>query len=127
MVVIKISILVMFIVLAFTAFNADNIKPFAPEGTSGIVSAASLIFFAYIGFDAISTSGEETKNPQKHLPIAIIGSLFVATVLYILVALAATGAIPYKELDGSEAPLADALEQGRGLHLGRDASSRSAR
>ena len=118
MVVIKISILVMFIVLAFTAFNADNIKPFAPEGTSGIVSAASLIFFAYIGFDAISTSGEETKNPQKHLPIAIIGSLFVATVLYILVALAATGAIPYKELDGSEAPLADALSKGAGFTWG---------
>ena len=118
MVVIKISILVMFIVLAFTAFNTDNIKPFAPEGTSGIVSAASLIFFAYIGFDAISTSGEETKNPQKHLPIAIIGSLFIATVLYILVALAATGAIPYKELDGSEAPLADALSQGAGFTWG---------
>ena len=118
MVVIKIAILVMFIVLAFTAFNADNIKPFAPEGSSGIVSAASLIFFAYIGFDAISTSGEETKNPQKHLPIAIIGSLVVATVLYILVALAATGAIPYKELDGSEAPLADALSKGAGFTWG---------
>ncbi len=108
----------MFIVLAFTAFNADNIKPFAPSGTDGIVSAASLIFFAYIGFDAISTSGEETKNPQKHLPIAIIGSLAVATLLYILVALAATGAIPYKELDGSEAPLADALSEGAGFTWG---------
>jgi APA family basic amino acid/polyamine antiporter len=118
MVVIKISILVMFIVLAFTAFNADNIKPFAPSGSSGIVSAASLIFFAYIGFDAISTSGEETKNPQKHLPIAIIGSLALATLLYILVALAATGAIPYKELNGSEAPLADALSEGAGFTWG---------
>jgi basic amino acid/polyamine antiporter, APA family len=118
MVVIKISILVMFIVLAFTAFSSDNLSPFAPAGTDGVVTAASLIFFAYIGFDAISTSGEETKNPQKHLPIAIIGSLAVATLLYILVALAATGAIPYTELDGSEAPLADALSDGAGFTWG---------
>ena len=118
MVFIKVTILLMFIVLAFTAFNADNIKPFAPSGTDGIVTAASLIFFAYIGFDAISTSGEETKNPQKHLPIAIIGSLAIATLLYILVALAATGAIPFKQLDGSEAPLADALSKGAGYDWG---------
>ncbi len=90
----------------------------AVRASSGIESAASLIFFAYIGFDAISTSGEETKNPQQHLPIAIIGSLAIATLLYILVALAATGAIPYKELDGSEAPLADALSQGAGFTWG---------
>ena len=114
MVIIKLSILVLFVVLGATAFDADNLTPFAPEGTGGIVTAASLIFFAYIGFDAISTSGEETKKPQRDLPIAILGSLFVATVLYILVALAATGALPYTELDGSEAPLADALSKGAG-------------
>ena len=101
--------------------------PFAPEGTGGVVTAASLIFFAYIGFDAISTSGEETKNPQRDLPIAILGSLAVATILYILVALAATGALPYTELDGSEAPLADALSEGAGFGWARDRASRSAR
>jgi APA family basic amino acid/polyamine antiporter len=118
MVVIKVSILVLFIVLAFTAFNSDNLEPFAPGGTDGIVTAASLIFFAYIGFDAISTSGEETKRPQRDLPIAILGSLFVATLLYILVALAAAGAIPFADLEGSEAPLAIALDQGAGFGWG---------
>ena len=110
MVFIKVGILLLFIALAFTAFNGDNLRPFAPAGSSGVATAASLIFFAYIGFDAISTSGEETRRPQRDLPIAIIGSLFVATVLYILVALAATGALPFKELEGSEAPLAVVLD-----------------
>jgi APA family basic amino acid/polyamine antiporter len=118
MVFVKVGILVLFIVLAFTAFNADNLSPFAPEGASGVVSAASLIFFAYIGFDAISTSGEETRNPQRDLPIAILGSLALATVLYVLVAVAATGALPFKELNGSEAPLADVLEKGAGMSWG---------
>jgi APA family basic amino acid/polyamine antiporter len=117
MVFVKVGILLLFIVLAFTAFDGDNLRPFAPEGTSGVVTAASLIFFAYIGFDAISTSGEETRRPQRDLPIAILGSLFVATVLYILVALAATGALPFKELEGSEAPLADVLD-GAGFSFG---------
>jgi APA family basic amino acid/polyamine antiporter len=118
MVFVKVGILVLFIVLAFTAFNADNLSPFAPEGLSGVVSAASLIFFAYIGFDAISTSGEETKKPQRDLPIAILGSLALATVLYVLVAVSATGALPFKQLNGSEAPLADVLEKGAGMSWG---------
>jgi APA family basic amino acid/polyamine antiporter len=111
MVFVKIGILLLFIALAFTAFDSGNLTPFAPEGSGGVVTAASLIFFAYIGFDAISTSGEETKRPQRDLPIAILGSLFVATLLYILVALAATGALPFTELEGSEAPLADVLDR----------------
>jgi APA family basic amino acid/polyamine antiporter len=111
MVFIKCGILLLFIALAFTAFNSDNLSPFFQGGLSGVTGAASLIFFAYIGFDAISTSGEETRKPQRDLPIAILGSLFVATLLYILVALAATGARPFKELNGSEAPLADVLDK----------------
>ena len=87
-------------------------------GFDGVVSAASLIFFAYIGFDAISTSGEETKNPQKDLPIAILGSLAIATVLYCLVAVAATGALPFDQLSGAEAPLATVLEDGAGMPWG---------
>jgi basic amino acid/polyamine antiporter, APA family len=87
-------------------------------GFSGISSAAALIFFAHIGFDAISTSGEETRKPQRDMPIAILGSLFVATGLYILVALAATGALPFKELEGSEAPLADVLDKAVGVSWG---------
>ena len=118
MVFVKTGILILFIALAFTAFNSDNLTPFFHGGLSGVTGAASLIFFAYIGFDAISTSGEETKNPQRDLPIAIIGSLAIATVLYCLVALAATGALPYDQLSGAEAPLATVLEDGAGMPWG---------
>jgi basic amino acid/polyamine antiporter, APA family len=118
MVVIKLAVLVLFIVLAFTAFKSDNLSPFMPGGFSSVSSAAALIFFAYIGFDAISTSGEETKKPQRDLPIAILGALFVATILYILVALAASGALPYTDLEGSEAPLAVVLDEGAGISWG---------
>ena len=79
MVFIKLAVLALFLALGVTAFTADNLTPFAPEGIDGTVTAASVIFFAYIGFDAISTSGEETKNPGRDLPIAIIGSLAIAT------------------------------------------------
>jgi len=118
MVFIKVGILILFIVLAFTAFDSGNMSPFFIDGGDGVVSAAALIFFAYIGFDAISTSGEETKRPQRDLPIAIIGSLVVATVLYCLVAVAATGALPYDQLEGAEAPLATVLDEGAGLTWG---------
>ena len=109
MVFIKTGIILLFIVLAATGFSSGNLTPFAPEGFNGVVTAASLIFFAYIGFDAISTSGEETKNPQRDLPIAILGALGVCTVLYILVALTASAAMPYTDLAGKEAPLAEVL------------------
>ena len=118
MVLIKSSILILFIALAFTAFNSDNLSPFFHGGLDGVVSAASLIFFAYIGFDAISTSGEETRKPQRDLPIAILASLGIATVLYCLVAVAATGALPFDQLSGSEAPLATVLDKGAGLSWG---------
>jgi APA family basic amino acid/polyamine antiporter len=118
MVFVKCGILLLFIALAFTAFNSDNLTPFFQGGLSGVTGAASLIFFAYIGFDAISTSGEETKNPQRDLPIAIIGSLAIATVLYCLVAVAATGALPFDQLSGAEAPLATVLEDGAGMPWG---------
>jgi APA family basic amino acid/polyamine antiporter len=109
MVFTKLAVIVLFIVLAFTGFHSGNLTPFAPHGFDGVVTAASLIFFAYIGFDAISTSGEETKNPKRDLPIAIIGSLAVCTVLYILVALTASAAVPYKDIAGQQAPLAYVL------------------
>jgi APA family basic amino acid/polyamine antiporter len=118
MVFVKTAILLLFIALAFTAFNSDNLTPFFHGGFDGVVSAASLIFFAYIGFDAISTSGEETRNPQRDLPIAILSSLAIATVLYCLVAVAATGALPFDKLSGSEAPLATVLDEGAGLSWG---------
>src|SRR3954467_6918716 len=112
MVVLKLAILVFFIVVGVTAFNGDHFSPFAPHGTSGVVDAAALIFFAYIGFDAVSTSGEESRRPAKDLPIAIVGSLVIATVLYILVAIVATGLAPAKTLADADAPLTEAMQAG---------------
>ncbi len=115
MVIIKLAVLVFFIVAAATAINADNFTPFAPAGYGGVVSAAAIIFFAYIGFDAVSTGSEEAKNPSKDLPLAIIGSLVVATIFYILASLGAVGLLPADQLGASDAPLAEALDTGAGL------------
>jgi APA family basic amino acid/polyamine antiporter len=122
MVAIKLAVLALFIVLGITAFTADNFDPFFVEGEGfgGTVTAASIIFFAYIGFDAVSTSGEEVKEPSRDLPRAIIGSLAIATLLYILVAIVATGALPFDELNGAEAPLATVLDEGAGFAWGAD-------
>ncbi|HWT23651.1 MAG TPA: amino acid permease [Solirubrobacteraceae bacterium] len=114
MVVIKLLVLALFLGLGVTAFTSDNLTPFAANGTDGVVTAASVIFFAYIGFDAVSTSGEETRNPSRDLPIAIVGSLAIATLLYIAVAVVAAGALPSDQLSGAEAPLATALDEGAG-------------
>ena len=125
MVGVKLLVLALFIVLGITAFTADNFDPFFVEGEGfdGTVTAASLIFFAYIGFDAVSTSGEEVKNPQRDLPRGIIGSLLIATLLYIAVAAVATGALPFDELAGAEAPLATVLDDGAGFGWGADVIS----
>jgi APA family basic amino acid/polyamine antiporter len=115
MVFIKLAVLALFLALGVTAFDSGNLTPFAPEGLDGVVTAASVIFFAYIGFDAISTSGEETKNPGRDLPIAIIGSLAIATLLYIAVSVVAVGGLPFDKLNGAEAPLATVLDEGAGF------------
>ena len=120
MVITKLLVLLFFIVVAFSAFDGDHFSDFAPNGFSGIEAAAALIFFAYIGFDAVSTGSEETKRPQRDLPIAIVGSLMIATVLYILVSLAAVGALPADQLAGQDAPLAVALSEGAGIGWGAD-------
>jgi APA family basic amino acid/polyamine antiporter len=117
MVFVKLAVLLLFLVLGVTAFTADNFSPFfvEGEGISGTVTAASLIFFAYIGFDAVSTSGEEVNDAKRDLPRAIIGSLAIATLLYILVAVVATGALAFDDLKGQDAPLAAALSEGAGM------------
>jgi APA family basic amino acid/polyamine antiporter len=86
----------------------ENWVPFAPNGLEGIFSGAFIIFFAYIGFDAISTAAEETKNPQRDLPIAIMGTLLICTILYVFVALVLTGVVPVSSID-IQAPLAHAM------------------
>ncbi|MBO5737786.1 amino acid permease [bacterium] len=103
----------MFIILSFVVVGAfyvrpENWVPFAPNGLEGIFSGAFIIFFAYIGFDAISTAAEETKNPQRDLPLAIMGTLFLCTVLYVCVALVLTGVVPINAID-IQAPLAHAM------------------
>jgi APA family basic amino acid/polyamine antiporter len=118
MVLFKIGVLALFILLGVAAIAGGDgqggFRPFAPEGWGGVEAAAAIIFFAYIGFDAVSTSGEEAENPQRDLPRAIVGSLVIATVIYVAVALVAVGLAPAGELAGSEAPLADALRIGGG-------------
>ncbi|MEW1841278.1 amino acid permease [Nonomuraea angiospora] len=98
-VMIKVAVLLFFCVVAFTAFQAKNFTPFAPLGVAGITAAASQVFFSYIGFDAASTAGEEAKNPKRDLPLAIILSLVIVTTVYVLVAVAAIGAMPWTRFD----------------------------
>lgn len=98
MVMIKLAVLTFFIVLGARYVHVDNWQPFMPNGWPGIASGAAVIFFAYIGFDAVSTVAEEAKRPQRDMPIGIIGSLIVCTVFYIIIAAVFTGMIPYKSL-----------------------------
>ncbi|HEY3862926.1 MAG TPA: amino acid permease [Verrucomicrobiae bacterium] len=106
-VIIKVAVVLLFIVGATKAINPANWHPFIPPNTgesghfgwSGILTGGGLVFFAYIGFDAVSTAAQEAKNPQRDMPIGIIGSLLVCTVLYILVSGIATGIVPYQQLD----------------------------
>ncbi|MDX6740548.1 amino acid permease [Actinocorallia sp. A-T 12471] len=112
MVFFKIGLLVFFIVVGFTGFTSGNLTPFMPLGVAGVSAAASQVFFSYIGFDAASTAGEEAKNPKRDLPLAIILSLAIVTVIYVLVALVAVGAMPWQELDSdTEASLSAILTE----------------
>ena len=111
MVIIKVSVLLLFIAVAFTAFNAGNFQPLLPMGAAGMSAAAARLFFSYIGFDAASTAGEEAKNPQRDLPRAILLSMAIVTGLYILVAVAAIGAREWTWFDGTEAALVQILEE----------------
>ena len=114
MVVIKLVFLALFIGVGACYIRPENWTPFAPNGFTGISSAAAIIFFAYIGFDAISTAAEETRHPQRDLPIAILASLAICTVIYIATAIVLTGMVPWKTL-GTAEPLATAFAA-RGLN-----------
>jgi basic amino acid/polyamine antiporter, APA family len=110
MVLIKIGVLVLFIVIGITGWNSDNLTPFAPDGFSGVTAAAGIIFFSYIGLDAVSTAGEEAKNPRRNLPLAILIALLTVTTLYVLTSLVAVAAQPAAEFEGQEAGLSQILE-----------------
>jgi basic amino acid/polyamine antiporter, APA family len=109
MVVIKLLALGLFIAVGATHLTAANYHPFAPNGFTGIHQGAAIVFFAYIGFDAISTAAEETRDPQRNLPIGILGGLAICTVIYVVVGAVLTGMVPYTELAVAD-PLARALE-----------------
>ncbi len=109
MVVIKLLVLALFVVVGGMNINMDNFTPFAPNGWRGIHQGAAIVFFAYIGFDAISTAAEETKNPQRNLPIGILGGLAICTLIYVIVGAVATGLVPYQQLKGAD-PLTQALD-----------------
>lgn len=98
MVLLKIVILLLIIGVGAFYVNTNNWSPFAPNGVSGVLKGVAAVFFAYIGFDAISTTAEECKRPQKDLPRAILLSLLISTVLYVIISLVLTGMAPYKEL-----------------------------
>jgi basic amino acid/polyamine antiporter, APA family len=115
MVAIKLAVLAFFIVVAFFNFSADNLTPFFPHGTGAVTTAAAIIFFAYIGFDAVSAGSEEARNPSKDLPFAIIGSLLVCTLFYVLVSMGALGIASPDAMKESDAPLAFALQEGAGI------------
>ncbi len=116
-VALKVAVVILFIVFGWAYINPANYTPYIPPaegpgrfGWSGVVRAAGVVFFAFIGFDAVSTAAQETKNPQKHMPIGIIGSLVVCTILYVLFAHVLTGIVNFRELDNA-APVAVAIDR----------------
>jgi APA family basic amino acid/polyamine antiporter len=110
MVLIKVGVLVLFVVVGVSGFNSDNLSNFTPFGVDGITSAAGIIFFSYIGLDAVSTASEEVHNPRRNMPLAIIFALLTVTSLYVLVTVVAIGAQPFADFEGQDAGLSAILE-----------------
>jgi len=109
-VMIKLFVIVLFITIGVNYINPNNYHPFLPYGWSGVFQGAAIIFFAYIGFDAITTAAEEVKNPQRTFPIAIMGSLIISSILYIMVTAILNGMVPYYMFKETAAPVAFALQ-----------------
>ena len=109
MVAIKLAVLALFVIVGGMHVDPANYRPFAPNGFTGIHQGAAIVFFAYIGFDAVSTAAEETRNPQRNLPLGIIGGLAICTLIYVIVGAVATGLVPYTELRSAN-PLSHAFD-----------------
>jgi basic amino acid/polyamine antiporter, APA family len=107
---IKIVVILLFITVGFNFINPTNYHPFTPYGLSGVVQGAAMVFFAYLGFDAVASAAEETKDPGRTIPIGIIGSLIISSILYVAVAAVMTGMVPYNLLNNAS-PVAFALQQ----------------
>jgi basic amino acid/polyamine antiporter, APA family len=110
MVLIKVGVLILFIAVGVTGWDSNNLSNFSPFGLDGVTSAAGIIFFSYIGLDAVSTAGEEVKNPRRNMPLAIISALIIVTALYVLVTVVAVAAQPFKAFEGQDAGLSAILE-----------------
>ena len=110
MVLIKTGVVLLFIFVGVSYVKPDNWQPFMPFGMGSVMSAAALVFFAFIGFDAVTSAAEEVKNPAKDLPIGIIGSLAVCTVLYVIVSAIMTGIVPFMQFKGVDHPVSLALK-----------------
>ncbi|HPS61821.1 MAG TPA: amino acid permease [Bacteroidales bacterium] len=123
MVIVKVSVIILFIAIGFAFVKSANWNPFIPHNTgvlghfgwSGILRGAGVIFFAYIGFDAVSTAAQEAKNPQRDMPIGILGSLGVSTILYILVAIVLTGIVSYTTLNVADPVAVGVNSMGQGM------------
>ena len=118
LVIIKVAVVILFIILGWKFINPDFHTPFIPENTGGkfggmpgIAAGAALVFFAFIGFDAVSTAAQEAKNPQKGMPIGILGSLLICTILYVLFSYVMTGLVPYEKFAGDASPAATAFAE----------------
>jgi len=110
MVIIKISVVLLFIAVGVGHVKPENWQPYMPYGMTGVMSAAALVFFAFIGFDAVTSAAEEVKNPARDLPIGIIGSLIICTILYVVVAAIMTGIVPHMDFKGVDHPVSLALQ-----------------
>ena len=110
MVFIKLGVLMLFAVIGLFGWNTDNFADFAPMGMAGITAGAGIIFFSFIGLDVIATAGEEAKNPQRNLPLALMGALAVVTAIYVLTAVVAVAAQPWTEFEGQQAGLSTILQ-----------------
>jgi APA family basic amino acid/polyamine antiporter len=125
MVLIKIAAILAFVFFGISFIHPSYYHPFAPNGFSGILAGGSIIFFTYIGFDALSTASEECKNPQRDVPIGIIATLIICTILYLGVSLVLTGMVPWRSVADDAAPVVNALKRlslepgGHRLHLVR--------
>ncbi|HKE80780.1 MAG TPA: amino acid permease [Solirubrobacteraceae bacterium] len=111
MVMIKIGVLILFIVVGLQGWNSDHLSNFSPFGLDGVTSAAGIIFFSFIGLDAVSTAGEEVKNPRRNMPLAIIFALLIVTGLYVAVTIVAVAAQPFGDFEGQDAGLSAILEK----------------
>jgi APA family basic amino acid/polyamine antiporter len=108
-VIVKIGVILLFLFLATSHISAANYSPFAPYGINGVLTGAAIVFFAYIGFDAVTTAAEETDNPRRNIPLGIIGSAVIVMILYIVVSAVLTGVVPYTSLINNNAPISYAL------------------